>query len=200
MKIRKLVVPFVALLLVSTGCTFTATTGTANDPANEPAAPAAQEPTQEPAAEQPSQRSGRRSRVKNENGRLRLAGPVYFQTGKADIDPKSEATLEDLRLFLDENQQITKLRIEGHTDNVGQPVDNLKLSGDRAKAVRIWLVNRGIASSRLVSVGFGDTKPVAPNDTADNRDKNRRTEYVVVEVGGKPWRGADATGGGTVFE
>ena len=195
--VRTLAIALVTL--VATGCTITATTGNPNEPAAP--APAAEEPAPaEQATPTPAPaKHGSRSRVKQSGDRLQLSGPIFFETGKANILPTSEATLEDLRLFLEEKSQITGLRIEGHTDSVGQPASNLTLSGERAKAVKTWLVNRGIASTRLISVGFGDTKPIADNNTEQGKSQNRRTDFVVVEVGGKAWRGAERLGGGTEF-
>jgi len=130
---------------------------------------------------------------------LILGEPVYFATGKSDIEPDSESTLESLAQYLDENQDISLLRIEGHTDNVGMPSSNLDLSGKRAKAVRDWLVEHGVDSDRLVAVGFGDTRSIATNSTEEGRAKNRRTAFVIVQVRGERPRGR-ADGGGTMFE
>ena len=139
-----------------------------------------------------------KSSVTAKDGHISMPRPVLFETGKANILPESESILEDLRSFLEQNPQIKLVRIEGHTDNVGKPDNNLTLSGNRAKSVKTWLVNKGIASSRLVAVGFGDTKPIATNDSAQGREKNRRTDYVIVESGNP--RDVDKTGGGTLFE
>lgn len=128
-----------------------------------------------------------------------MPGAIVFETGKAILKPESEPVLEQLRSFLEGKGQITLVRIEGHTDNVGQSKDNLKLSGDRALAVRKWLADHKIDPKRLIAVGFGDTKPVADNKTDEGKSQNRRTEFIVVEVAGKPWMGADPIGGGTVF-
>jgi len=71
-----------------------------------------------------------------------------------------------------------KLAIEigGHTDNVGKPDYNLKLSDARAAAVRQWLIEHGIAAARLTSRGYGDTQPLVPNTSDENRARNRRVE------------------------
>jgi len=128
-----------------------------------------------------------------------MPGAIVFETGKAIIKPESEPVLQQLKSFLDLKKQITLVRIEGHTDNVGNAKDNLKLSGDRALAVRTWLTGHTIDSKRLIAVGFGDTKPVADNKTEEGRGQNRRTEFVVVELNGKAFMGADPVAGGTVF-
>jgi outer membrane protein OmpA-like peptidoglycan-associated protein len=72
------------------------------------------------------------------------------------------------------------LEIAGHTDNVGTPEGNLKLSQDRSNSVRDYLVKKGIATTRIVPKGYGDTQPIASNDTDANKQKNRRTEVRVV--------------------
>jgi len=66
--------------------------------------------------------------------------------------------------------------VSGHTDNVGTPDYNLKLSDARAAAVKAWLVQQGVAAARLTSRGYGDTRPLVPNTTDENRFKNRRVE------------------------
>ena len=80
---------------------------------------------------------------------------------------------------------ITKLRIEGHTDNAGKAKLNDKLSKARAEAVAQWLAQHDVATSRMVTVGFGAKRPLVANDSADHRAMNRRTEYYVEELDGK---------------
>jgi OOP family OmpA-OmpF porin len=108
--------------------------------------------------------------------------------------------LEELRLFLEQTPRVTALRIEGHTDNVGNEENNLELSGQRALTVKRWLINKGIASERLLAVGFGDKKPLADNATVSGRAQNRRTEFKVATWEGKPFLGREPTGGGKVFD
>jgi OmpA-OmpF porin, OOP family len=73
-----------------------------------------------------------------------------------------------------------KVRLEGHTDNTGDPAANKQLSLDRAKSVRDTMVANGIDAGRLDYARFGQERPIASNDTDDGRAKNRRTELVVV--------------------
>jgi outer membrane protein OmpA-like peptidoglycan-associated protein len=80
---------------------------------------------------------------------------------------------------MQENPQI-KVQVSGHTDNVGSPADNLKLSNNRAKAVVDYLVSKGIDIKRLTWKGYGETKPVADNKTEEGRALNRRTEFTIV--------------------
>ncbi len=107
---------------------------------------------------------------------------VYFDTGKATIQERSNALLQDIATVMKDNPNLKKVRIEGHTDNVGQPARNLGLSQSRAEAVRKFLIEKGgVAADRLAAEGLGDTHPVADNKTADGRAKNRRVEFVIVE-------------------
>lgn len=71
-----------------------------------------------------------------------------------------------------------KLKIEGHTDNVGNAASNKKLSEDRAAAVKNWLVKNGMRDANLATAGFGDAKPVGDNQTEEGRARNRRVELV----------------------
>jgi len=104
---------------------------------------------------------------------------IKFPTNSAEIAKSSEYILDELITFMKENPTI-KIRIEGHTDNVGQLADNMALSNDRAFTVMGYLQGKGIAGGRLSFKGLGPTKPVASNDTAEGRAKNRRTEFVIV--------------------
>jgi len=113
------------------------------------------------------------------SGHVSLHG-INFETGKATITTDSATTLQQIADLLSRNG-AWKLRIEGHTDNVGKPRDNLALSARRAAAVKDWLVQNGkIDATRLETKGLGDTKPVAGNDTDDGRAKNRRVELVKI--------------------
>ena len=127
-----------------------------------------------------------------------MPGNIVYETGKAVIKPESEPTLTALKDFMEQNKSFTRIRIEGHTDNVGKSADNLKLSQDRALAVTTWLSEHGIPKERCLAVGFGDAKPIADNKTDDGRAQNRRTEFHIAEIAAKPYLGRDETGGGTV--
>jgi OOP family OmpA-OmpF porin len=103
---------------------------------------------------------------------------ILFDTGKATIKPESAAALAVVGELLKDDGAL-KLEIQGHTDNVGQPAANLKLSQDRAAAVKTYLVQTlGVDAVRLTTAGFGDTKPVADNKTDAGRSQNRRVELV----------------------
>ena len=113
----------------------------------------------------------------NDTGSVALHN-VLFDTGKATLKPESAAALAPVGELL-KNDAALKLEIQGHTDNVGQTAANLKLSQDRAAAVKTYLTQTfGIAAARLTTAGFGDTKPVSPNTAEAGRAQNRRVELV----------------------
>lgn len=101
---------------------------------------------------------------------------IYFDTDKSDVKPASTATLDEVASLLKIDRALT-LEVSGHTDNSGATAHNLELSQARAAAVVQALVSHyGIDAKRLIAKGYGDTKPVAPNDSDANKAKNRRVE------------------------
>jgi outer membrane protein OmpA-like peptidoglycan-associated protein len=102
---------------------------------------------------------------------------VSFDTGKATIRPDSAKTLDDAAEALRAGGGL-KVEVGGHTDHVGTPEGNLKLSQERAQAVMAALVTRGIEAARMTAKGYGQTTPVADNRTEEGRAKNRRVELV----------------------
>jgi outer membrane protein OmpA-like peptidoglycan-associated protein len=86
-----------------------------------------------------------------------------------------------LLIFLKENRNI-KIEISGHTDNIGDSKHNMILSENRAKSVCDYLIINSIDKSRLTYKGYGDTRPINDNNTKQNRAKNRRTEFKVIET------------------
>jgi outer membrane protein OmpA-like peptidoglycan-associated protein len=105
---------------------------------------------------------------------------VLFDTGKSTLKPDAKITLAKLAGIMLVFSKTT-IQVEGYTDNVGSDASNMKLSEDRAKAVREFLESQGIASNRLTSTGKGPADPVASNDTPDGRSKNRRVEIISSE-------------------
>lgn len=106
---------------------------------------------------------------------------IYFETGKADLRPESEAELSSLKNFLQENPSVV-VEISAHTDNVGNKNFNLKLSESRAKAVVNWLQENGIPAKQMTAKGYGMAQPIAPNDNEENRQKNRRVEFKILRI------------------
>ncbi len=103
---------------------------------------------------------------------------IFFETGSAILDKKSEPEINALYSFL--KGKSIKIKIIGHTDNVGQEADNLLLSQNRAKAVYDNLIKMGISKDRLDYEGFGESQPIADNNTPDGRKLNRRTEFIIL--------------------
>jgi outer membrane protein OmpA-like peptidoglycan-associated protein len=122
-----------------------------------------------------------RTYVQIEGGQVYIFGKVRFRTGSDEIDQRSEPLLDQVAQALHANPQVAKVRIEGHTDNVGDQAQNQKLSEDRAAAVRKALIARGIDAGRLEARGYGDSRPAAPNRTKAGRTKNRRVEFIIEE-------------------
>jgi len=104
---------------------------------------------------------------------------ILFETNKAILLPEAKAGLTYLEQFLKKNPQL-KIRLEGHTDNTGNLVSNQKLSLDRAAAVADFLAKHGVDPERLEIQGFGAKQPIADNETAAGRSKNRRVEMHVI--------------------
>jgi outer membrane protein OmpA-like peptidoglycan-associated protein len=107
-------------------------------------------------------------------GHFILSG-VVFDTGKATIRKDSYPRLDAVVEYLTHKPQV-RIEISGHTDNVGNPKDNKALSERRAQACRIYLIEKGVDGSRIKAVGYGAERPVAPNDSPEGRQQNRRIE------------------------
>jgi len=93
----------------------------------------------------------------------------------------SDSLLDEVAGVLKDHPEITKLEVQGHTDNRGSASLNRKLSQQRADSVRAALVKRGIGEDRLVSKGYGPDAPIADNKTATGRQQNRRVQFVILE-------------------
>jgi choice-of-anchor C domain-containing protein len=105
-----------------------------------------------------------------------LGAEILFDTGESTLRPRATAALGQLAAVIREHPNLP-IEIEGHTDSVGTRAYNEQLSLDRAEAVKRWLVANGsVPASRMTTRGFGPTRPVASNDTAEGRQKNRRVE------------------------
>lgn len=111
--------------------------------------------------------------------RIRLDN-IGFEFGKATLTPESKTELDELADMLIDYPNL-HIEIEGHTDDVGSDASNLTLSEDRAKAVVDFLRNRKVEKERITSKGYGETKPLVPNDSEAHRALNRRVEFRVLE-------------------
>lgn len=106
---------------------------------------------------------------------------IHFEFGRSTIRSISYPILDDVVFLLQKNPQIKKVRVEGHTDWIGSDASNMRLSQARARSVRDYLVRKGIEPDRLEAVGYGETRPIADNNTVQGRARNRRTEFIVVQ-------------------
>jgi OmpA-OmpF porin, OOP family len=114
--------------------------------------------------------------------RIEIKKQIKFATGSAKIvGAESEKILDEVGQALKDTPSIKKVRIEGHTDSVGDDAKNLKLSQNRANSVMAALIKRKVDPGRLEAVGFGETKPIASNSTVAGKAENRRTEFNIVE-------------------
>jgi outer membrane protein OmpA-like peptidoglycan-associated protein len=123
--------------------------------------------------------------TETDRGLVLMVGSTFFATGKAELTPGVQRSAEKLAEFLKKNPKRNVL-IEGHTDNTGSESGNLKLSEQRADAVKNLLVAKGIAAERITTKGYGTKYPLVSNDTAAGRQQNRRVEVVVLNEGATP--------------
>ncbi|MCX6226756.1 MAG: OmpA family protein [Bacteroidia bacterium] len=111
----------------------------------------------------------------NKDGYIALN--ILFESGKSTIQQESLPVIDQIFDLLKSNSTLN-VSIEGHTDNVGEAAGNKKLSDDRAKAVMVAIIAKGIEKIRLSFIGWGQEKPIADNRTDEGRTKNRRVEIV----------------------
>ena len=128
--------------------------------------------------------TGPPSKVKLERGQIVVLEKIFFDTNKARILPKSYNLLDQVAQVIKGHADF-KIRIEGHTDAQGKIDANLKLSEERAGAVRDYLISRGIVAERLTAAGYGSAQPIADNKSAQGREANRRVEFHIVEAPAK---------------
>lgn len=121
---------------------------------------------------------------KTERGLVLTLGDVLFDTAKTTLKPGAMGTITRLANFMNEYPKRTVL-IEGYTDSVGAESYNQNLSEGRANAVRLALIDQGIDPGRIRTAGYGETSPVASNDTAAGRQQNRRVEIVISDEEGR---------------
>jgi len=137
-------------------------------------------------------------KAKIEGDQIKIPGKLEFDVDKATIrnDTGSTEILTTLADVLKQNPNVTKIRIEGHTDDSGSSEHNHRLSKDRAAAVAKYLQDHGVDPKRVEVVGHGEDKPIVPNDNELHKQVNRRTEFHVLEIDGKALPAAATTGVG----
>jgi outer membrane protein OmpA-like peptidoglycan-associated protein len=114
---------------------------------------------------------------------IKLRKQVHFAHDSSEIQPDSQALLDEIADVFKTRDEIRRVEIQGHTDNTGTPAYNQRLSQQRAEAVREALVRLGVDSSRLEARGYGQDKPLVPNVSPANRAKNRRVQIIIKEKG-----------------
>jgi outer membrane protein OmpA-like peptidoglycan-associated protein len=115
-----------------------------------------------------------------EIGRKLIIEDLLFEYNRALLIGKHQPQLEKIAEFMNNKKNVI-IRVEGHTDATGSPEFNLRLSMQRAEAVKTYLVQRTIAAHRIQTIGFGKARPIASNDSEFGRRMNRRTEIVIIE-------------------
>jgi outer membrane protein OmpA-like peptidoglycan-associated protein/polyisoprenoid-binding protein YceI len=110
---------------------------------------------------------------------ISTAGAIYFKTGSAELDKESGPILQSVAEIANRCPAV-KIEVTGHTDSVGGKENNRQLSEQRARAVLGFLSQRGVAPTRVEAAGYGDSRPIVPNDSEANRAKNRRIEFRVL--------------------
>ncbi len=175
------------------GCSCHAEAGTppaapAPPPPPPPAPVASAAPPPAPVAPPPPAAPKPTGKAKIEGTHVKIPGELEFDIDKATLKdtPGTKDILTTLVDFMGQNPMVTKLRIEGHTDNTGSAEHNLKLSQARADAVATWLEAHGVDKGRLVTKGFGSTVPLVANDNAEHKAMNRRTVFHIAEINGAP--------------
>jgi outer membrane protein OmpA-like peptidoglycan-associated protein len=117
---------------------------------------------------------------------LTVLEPIHFETAKATIKPISYPILNAVADTLQNNQQILLIEIQGHADERGKHDYNMRLTDDRAAAVKQYLIDRGIHADRLQSHGYGDTKPLCTDHNEKCWSTNRRVEFVIIRRSDTP--------------
>ena len=118
--------------------------------------------------------------IKIEQSKLYELKNVFFDTDKATLKPESYNALSNLLEVMKLKPNMV-VEISGHTDNSGDNAHNLKLSKERAEAVKAYLVKNKIAENRIITKGYGSEKPIADNETPEGRQQNRRTEVKIIK-------------------
>ncbi len=139
------------------------------------AAPVVEEEVEEPPEEEVPE-----PQVQISADKIEILDKVQFETGSDEIRSVSFSLLDEVAATLNDNPDITQVRVEGHTDTVGSASMNRRLSNNRAKSVVRYLEGQGVDSQRLEAKGYGPDQPIADNDTDEGREQNRRVEFKIL--------------------
>jgi len=142
-----------------------------------PPPPAPEPPKEEPKPEPPP--APPVAEIKDD--KIELNEKIQFEFAKAELLPQSKTLLDDVVKIMKDHPEIEKIRIEGHTDSDASDGYNLKLSNNRAAAVKTYLESKGVEAKRMESKGFGESKPIADNKTDAGKETNRRVEIHIVK-------------------
>ncbi len=114
------------------------------------------------------------------NEEIKLKEKIEFETDSAVITQGSKPILDEVVKVMTDHPEIEHVRVGGHTDSTGNKDHNLKLSDERAASVKAYLVEHGVAAERLASKGYGQTRPIADNNTEEGKADNRRVEIHIL--------------------
>jgi outer membrane protein OmpA-like peptidoglycan-associated protein len=118
---------------------------------------------------------------------VQISQKIFFALGSDQIEAVSRVTLDDVAALLLSTPSITRIEIQGHTDDQGPASQNLELSQRRAEAVANYLIEQhSVNPSRIIARGYGESQPLVPDTTEDARDANRRVVFRVIERDGQP--------------
>jgi len=121
-------------------------------------------------------------RVELKEDKIQINEKVQFEYNSSKIKPDSFSLLQEVAKVIKDHPSLKKIRVEGHASSEGNDDYNMRLSDARAKAVRDYLIKEGgVAADRLEAKGFGETKPIASNDTEEGKEQNRRVEFNIVQ-------------------
>jgi OOP family OmpA-OmpF porin len=123
-------------------------------------------------------------RVEVKQDRIQINEKVQFAFNAAEILPASDGLLGEVAEAIKQRAELKKVGIHGHTDSDGEPGYNQELSQRRATAVLNWLRAHGVEAARLQAKGFGESQPIADNNTPEGKEKNRRVEFLILEQEG----------------
>jgi outer membrane protein OmpA-like peptidoglycan-associated protein len=176
--------------IATPGCHAEANFGQAQPPPAPPPAPTvAETPPAPPPPAAPKRVIALKGVQMKSSTQIDMPGDIEFQKASSKIvmNDKTKKVLSQLAVIMKDNPEITRLSIEGNTDNEGETkgFDNLKLSQQRAQAVIDWLEKQGVDAKRLSAVGNGSKNPLSANDTPEHMALNRRVEFHVREFNGQ---------------